>query len=165
MIQFIKTYYQQEFKAALVLAAISIANFSFGFFAITKWGDLGAGLLVMSGGFAIYQIIKAFWVLLVEQNRTERKVHEYEASQENFLLQEIAHFKRIDQQTPKKRRNLLGFLLLGFFGIAMGKYGGWNILVLGLSLGLTLQITLTLVLQAMDSTRAKNYLEQLQKIS
>jgi len=163
MTKTISTYYNNAFKQALLIIGIAIINFVLGFLAIANLGDIGAGILVILGGYAIYQIMVGFWVLLVEQNREERKLIKYEKAKEQFVKNErLAMEKKVEKLKKNRFYNIIGFLF-GMLCVLMGAFGTWNDLVLGMGIAITVQSVIMLILVLLSHHQSNYYLIKLKK--
>jgi len=163
MIKHIESFYKGEFKEAIWSILISIISFILGFVAIIKWGNFGAGIILTFGGFAIGHILKGFWVLLVEQNRTERKIVEFEKDKAIFLKRETEVIGANCEKAQKNKTYKLVSFLVGLFFVLMGAFGKWSELALGFGVGLSLQSAILLCLGLTNDYRASFYLQKLKK--
>lgn len=163
MIKYIESYYKGEFKEAIWVLIIAFTSFALGLISIAKWGDFGAGVLLIFGGYGIAHALKGFWVVLVEQDMDQKKVEEFERKGSPFLGAELKHLEEVIRKDQRSKTiNMVAFLL-GIFFVLMGAFGNWNEITLGAGVGLSLQAGISLCLGLLNDYRASFYLQKLKK--
>ncbi len=163
MTNHIESYYKSEFKEAIWLIALATVNFTIGLFAIGYWGDLGAGMLIMFGGFAIYQVMRGFWGLFFGLNNDKRQILRFEKNAEKFVKSEISPLeKKLEGEEKFKTAKIVSFLV-GLLCVFMGAFGKWDQFALGAGVGLALQSGIMLIFGLLADYRGSFYLQKLKK--
>ena len=163
MTKHIESYYKSEFKEACWLVGIAIMNFTLGLFAIGYWGNVGAGILVILGGFAIYQIVMGLGVLIFGQKTIEKKLYSFEKHSEWFIANEIKVLEEESAQSQKNKTYKMISFLVGILCLLMGAFGNWGELILGIGAGLSLQSAIMLIFGLLFEYRTSFYLQKLRK--
>lgn len=160
----ISDYYKSEYRAAFWWIGVSIFSFFGGLISIAKLDHIGAGILVIFGGFGIYQIIRGFWILFVDQDMTDRKVKIYSKDQDKFQKSETQNLTKKDEKLRKNKTPIVVSCLVGLFLLFWGAFGNQNDLWLGMGIGLSLQSLISLGFNLMAGFRTDFYLQKVKKI-
>lgn len=163
MTKSIESYYRSRYQEAFWLVGIAILNFILGILAISYWGNVGAGLLIILGGFAIYQATKGFWSLLFEQNLIKIKTQQFDTQPRAFVDREITFLENQQQAHDKYKTYLMISFLLGLLFLFLGVFGNWSELSLGIGAGLAFQCAIMLIFGLLADYRAAFYLQRLRK--
>lgn len=163
MTNHIESYYKGEFKEAIWLVIIAFSSFTLGIIAIAKWGDFGAGILLIFGGYGISYVLKGFWVLLVEQNRTQNKITEFEKKGAPFLKGEKEALEEIIKKDERNKTINMVTFLVGILFVLMGAFGSWSEIALGVGVGLSIQAGISLCIGLLNDYRAAFYMQKLKK--
>ncbi len=157
------SYYSGIAQQGYWYLGLGIIGLGLGFLSLNYWGEVGKGLMIITGIFGSFQLFIGLNALLRGEKRVQNKVEAFKRDAFLFTTDEIEKFTVRESNHQRISNFLTVIFLAGMLFLLTGAFAGWSDFILGVGAALAAEGAIQLIMELLSNYRSSFYLLRLRK--
>lgn len=157
------SYYKGIAQQGYWYLGLGIIGLTLGILSLNYWGEVGKGIMIITGIFGGIQLLLGLSALLKGGKRAHKKLDAFKKDTFLFVSDEINRLNKQESNHSMITNFLTVIFLAGMLFLLTGAFAGWSNFILGVGAALAAEGAIQLILGLLSNYRASFYLLRLRK--